>query len=600
MTTPTGLLTGLLPTASPRQTWRFTFRLLRPVWHLCVMALVLMLAVSTMSLVTPLVLGRVVDAVNDGKATSALTFPVLVLLGVLIARVPVRAMADILIARAGEPALATLRERVMDRALRMPAGRVEASGTGDLVARVTGDVAVATTAIREVIPALGSAAFTIAVSLAGLGALDWRFALAGLTAVPVQWWALRWYLRTSGPVYARERVVEGERAQQSLETISGAATIRALSLRAESLRKVERVSGEAVGCELRTVRMQTTFFARLNFAEYVGLATVLVTGYVLVSMDAVTVGEATAAALVFFGLFDPIGILLSLVDEAQEAGAGLARLVGVARVEPEPVTDRDVPGSGAFALDTVSMAYDPGRPVLDEICLSAEDRTRVALVGASGAGKSTLAKLLAGLLAPADGGIRLGGEPAHRRPEDLRPYVGLVSQEVHVFAGTIRQDLHLACPGADDSRLWEALTAVGARSWAQALPDGLDTVVGQGGRRLDAAAAQQLALARLLLADPLIAVLDEATADAGSAGARLLDAAVERVAAGRSTVIVAHRLSQAAAADHIIVLDAGRIVESGAHDELLRSGGHYARMWQASLGAGSRTGSGPAVLDVRR
>lgn len=586
----------LLPTASFGQTWRFTLRLLRPAWHLCVLALVLMLAVSTMSLVTPLVLGLIVDAVNDGKDTGALTVPVLVLLGVLIARVPVRALADILIVRAGEPTLATLREQVMDRALRMPTGRVEAGGLGDLVARVTGDVAVATTAIRDVIPALGSAAFTIAVSLVGLGALDWRFALAGLAAVPVQWWALRWYLRTSGPVYANERVVEGERAQQSLETIGGAATIRALSLRADSLRKVERVSGAAIDCELRTVRMQTTFFARLNCAEYVGLATVLVTGYVLVSADAVTVGEATAAALLFFALFDPIGILLGLVDEAQEAGAGLARLVGVAGVDSEPVTDRDAPGSGAFALDTVSMAYDPDRPVLNKICVSAEDRTRVALVGASGAGKSTLAKLLAGLLAPTGGAIRLGDEPTGRRPEDLRPYVGLVSQEVHVFAGTIRQDLHLACPGAEDSQLWAALAAVGARAWAQNLPEGLDTLVGQGGKRLDAAAAQQLALARLLLTDPLIAVLDEATADAGSAGARLLDAAVERVAAGRSTVIVAHRLSQAAVADHVIVLDAGYIVESGTHDELLRSGGHYSRMWQASLGTEEHTDPGWPAL----
>lgn len=581
----------LLPTATPAETWRYILRLMRPVWLAGVLALILMLAVSAMGLVTPLVLGRVVDAVDAAQGMEALVGPVAVLLGVLMVRVPVQVLASVLIARAGEPTLATLRERVMDRALRLPSAQVEAGGSGDLIARVTGDVAVATSAIREVIPALGSAAFTIAVSLVGLAALDWRFALAGALAVPVQWWTLRWYLRVSGPVYRRERVVEGERAQASLEAITGQATIRALGRRQESLGRVERVSREAIDCQVRTVRMQTIFYSRLNLAEFVGMAAVLATGFALVSTGAATVGAATAAALLFFGLFNPINVLLALVDEAQGAGAGLARLVGVAGMATEPEPSRGAPASGAFALDEVTAGYQVDRPVLEDIRLAAGNGATTALVGASGAGKSTVAKLLAGLLAPTAGEIRLGDDPIARLPQDLRPHVGLVTQEIHLFAGTVRQDLKLANPSVTDTELWEALEVVGAASWVRDLPDGLETVIGQGGKRLNAASAQQLALARLLLADPMIAILDEATADAGSAGARLLGEAVERVAAGRSTVVVAHRLSQAAAADQVVVLDAGRIVESGTHDQLLASGGHYARMWQASLGGTATPGT---------
>jgi ATP-binding cassette subfamily C protein len=282
----------------------------------------------------------------------------------------------------------------------------------------------------------------------------------------------------------------------------------------------------------------------------------------------VSVGTATAAALYFHGLFNPINVALAVVDDVQSATASLARLVGVADLPPEEKTepahvDRTVRAEG------VRHAYHSGHEVLHGVDLEIKPGERVALVGASGAGKTTMAKLIAGIHTPTAGGIRVGGT------------VVLITQEVHVFAGPLADDLRLAAPSRNDEQLREALERVGAQGWVDALPDGMSTVVGEGGHRLTAAQAQQLALARLVLADPPIVILDEATAEAGSAGARLLEGATAAALAGRSALVVAHRLTQAAAADRVVVLDQGRVVEAGTHEELLRKGGYYAGLWEA-------------------
>jgi ATP-binding cassette subfamily C protein len=359
--------------------------------------------------------------------------------------------------------------------------------------------------------------------------------------------------------------------------------VRALRLQDAHVARIDARSREAIGHAREAARARSWFFARLNAAELVGLGAVLLAGFALVRDGALTVGEATAAALYFHRLFDPIGALLFQLDATQAAGAALARLVGVATLAPPPAPEAPVPlADGGVELDGVHFRYDGGDEVLHGVSLRLAPGERVALVGASGAGKTTIAKLVAGVHAPTAGAVRVGGADLRRvDPDELRRAVVLVSQEVHLFAGTLADDLRLARPGATDDELRAALATVGARAWVDALPAGLDTVVHDGPHRLGATEAQQLGLARLVLAGPRVAVLDEATAEAGSAGARVLEASAEAALAGRTALVVAHRLTQAKRADRVVVLDGGRVVEEGTHDDLLAAGGPYAELWSA-------------------
>jgi ATP-binding cassette subfamily C protein len=491
-----------------------------------------------------------------------------------------------LMARLGETILAELRERFVARALGLPLDQLEKAGSGDLTSRVTNDVSVVADAVRQALPALARSVLAIVLTLGALAVLDWRFLLAALIAVPVQLHTVRWYLPLAKPLYARQREAVGTQQQQLLDTIGGARTVRAFRLSDAHLERVRERSDGAVNLALQGIRLVTRFYARLNLAEFIGLSAVLAVGFVLVGANLATVGVTTAAALYFHSLFGPITTALALVDDAQAAAASLSRLVGVADLPPaaEPVTparpvDASVKTAGA------GFSYVDGHPVLRDVDIAVAPGERVALVGASGAGKTTLAKLIAGIHRPTAGSITLGGVPLDDLGADgIRRTVALISQEVHVFAGPLAEDLRLAAPAATDGELLAALTKVGALSWVDGLPDGLDTVVGQGGHQLTVTQAQQLALVRLVLADPPIAILDEATADAGSAGSRVLEASAAAALAGRTALVVAHRLTQAAASDRIVVLDAGAVVETGTHSELVAAGGQYAKLWTAWSG----------------
>jgi ATP-binding cassette subfamily C protein len=571
-----------LPIATASQTRRAALALARPLWLAGAAAAALLVATAA-GLVVPAILGRFVDLVSEGRGSGALTGPAALLLIAATVQGLLTAVGQALVASLGERALAELRERVVERVLTLPLERIERAGSGDLVSRVSDDVAEIAKAVREALPRMVSSALIVALTLVGLAALDWRLALAGMVAIPVQLHTLRWYLQRSAPVYASERRAAAARAQQLLDSVSGATTVRAFGLGPDHVGRVERRSLDGVGLTLRLVNLVTRFYARLNLAELIGLAAILSTGFLLVRSGQITVGAATAAALYFIRVFDPINELLLVIDDAQRAGASLGRLVGIADMDAAgqpPAPPR--PADSSVVLQGVRHAYVSGRDVLGEIDLEIGAGERVALIGVSGAGKTTLARVVAGIQRPTAGRVLLGGVAIESLGQAATSrIVGLVSQEVHVFAGTLADDLRLARPSASDSELAAALERVGALGWARALADGLDTVVGDGGLQLTAERAQQLALARVVLADHPIVILDEATAESGSTGARALEAAAGAALEGRTALVVAHRLTQAAAADRVVVLEAGHVVELGAHADLVTRGGPYAALWSA-------------------
>ncbi|MET8091935.1 ABC transporter ATP-binding protein [Micromonospora sp. NPDC005220] len=576
----------LLPTATGRQTWAALRTELAHLPGLSAVAGTLLIAAAATGLVAPWVLGRLVDDVIAGTDTPQVVAWAGVIAGAAVLAGLLTAAGAAVAARLGETVLARLRERVLDRALHLPSATLERAGTGDLVARAGDDVAVVTNVIATSGPAFLGALLSVVLTAAGLFALDWRLGIAGLVAAPAYALALRWYLKRSVPYYARERVATGERAQATAEALRGAATVRAYRMEDAHVARIADRSGVARDLSLEIFGLYTRFGLRINRSEFVGLAAVLLAGFLLVRGDLATVGAATTAALYFHRLFNPIGLLLFESDSVLQAGASLARLVGVttlpdtvASAGAEPTRDDR---AAALEVTVAQHRYDDGPVVLRDIALRLAPGERVALVGASGAGKSTLAGIIAGIIAPTHGAVTLRGLPLAQLDEHrLRREIALISQEVHVFAGPLADDLRLADPDATDAEIATALDLVGATEWVRTLPDGLATAVGEGGRQLTSAQAQQLALARLVLADPAVAVLDEATAEAGSAGARDLDRAAVAATEGRTTLIVAHRLSQAATADRIVVLDQGRVAEHGTHAELLRAGGGYSQLWRS-------------------
>jgi ATP-binding cassette subfamily C protein len=570
----------ILPVASARHTWAALGRLARPHRLLAATALLLLIAATSVGLLVSPLLGHMVDLVVDHRGASAMTAPAILLAVVAIAQGVLNALGTSTGSKLGEVLLSRLRESFVERAVELPLGQLERAGSGDLSSRITNDVNKIGEALRYAVPEFTRSSLVIALTLVGLGVLDWRFMIAAAVAVPLQVWTARWYVCRSMPLYARHRTVIGDQQHQLLNTIGGASTVRALRITDDHEQQVERRSRANADLGITEILLQTRFFNRLNLAEVISLASVLLTGFWLVRSGSVTIGAATAAALYFHALLGPITSVLFLFDEMQMATVSLARLVGV--VELETTAARPVAQAygvpAAVRAKAVVHQYEAGHPVLAGVDLNLAPGTRTALVGASGAGKTTLAKLVAGVHEPTEGTITIGSSA----PGDRQ--VVLITQEVHVFAGSLSDDLRLARPDASDEEVLAALTQVGAAAWAQALPDGLATEVGESGHQLTAAQAQQVALARLILIDPPVAILDEATAEAGSAGARILEQAADAALQGRTALVVAHRLTQAATADQIVVLDRGRVVESGTHAELVKANGRYAELWTAWSG----------------
>ena len=321
----------------------------------------------------------------------------------------------------------------------------------------------------------------------------------------------------------------------------------------------------------------------MDIAYLIPLLLTLLTGGYLYTQGSVSLADVTTATLYVQMLIDPVDRIVSILDELQMGAASLARLLGVAEVPDDREVSGAQPQNEKLEADDVRFSYVEGRDVLHGIDLDVGVGERIAMVGPSGAGKSTLGRLLAGIHPPRTGAVTVGGVGLVELPlDDLRGHVALVTQEHHVFVGTLRENLALAAPpGAGEDEIRAALDAVDALDWVDALPDGLGTLVGSGGRALTAAQAQQIALARLVLADPHTLVLDEATSLIDPRAARHLERSLAAVLHGRTVIAIAHRLFSAHDADRVAVVEDGVISEFGSHDELVTAGGSYAALWDS-------------------
>jgi ABC-type multidrug transport system fused ATPase/permease subunit len=534
-------------------------------------------------LVVPRFVGRLVDDVAAPGTTLAQVDALA--LGVA-AVVVVQAVLTFLALRTsvlfGQDLLASAREYVVDTVLGLPLGRVESASSGDLVTRVTRDVSEMSRSVRYGLP---EAAVALAATLLTVGAMVVNsvfLTVPLLLSLPVLVVSVRRYLRRAAQGYVTEGGTYSLINTSLTETVEGARTVEALGLQGRRNGVNDADIAQSSQAERYTMTLRNVLFGALGVAFDTPLVLVLALGAYGVARGWATLGQLTAATLYVQALREPLQRLIRNLDQLQVGIASTARLLGVAEVPQDREAGDRLPVGNRLVGTDLRFAYRPGRDVLHGVDLELQPGERLAVVGPSGSGKSTLGRLLAGINGPRTGSVTVGGVELLDLPLPvLRTEVALVTQEHHVFAGSLRDNIVLAREDASDEVVVEALRTVEALDWVERLPRGLDTRLGSGQLEPTPSQAQQIALARLVVADPHTLVLDEATSLIDPTTARHLEGSMAALLQDRSVVAIAHRLHTAHDADRIAVVIDGRIAELGSHHELVERDGEYARLWRA-------------------
>ncbi|WP_250505273.1 ABC transporter ATP-binding protein [Bowdeniella massiliensis] len=571
-----------LPIADNATLWRRIKALLANYRGGLIFVVGLQALAAVAALAMPWLLGRLVDQVAAGTTLDYVNQIALILLGAVLIQAVLTGISQRAAMVLGESIFAELREQFLQTITHLPLSTVEKAGTGDLISRTTNDIDRVQWVIRFGIPQILVQLITVVLTAGAALLVSPAIAVALIVGAPVLILASRAYLKKATPAYLRNSEAYAKLNGVFTESIEHVDTVDALSLGLRRRFHMDRALEEAWDTEAYTLRLRAVLFFWLGVTFVLPPVAVIMWGTYLAanSIAGVTIGSVTTIAMYAVQIQNPIGELLFWLDESQVARASLSRIMGVDLVEPDRLTKDVRPADEHLVARGVKYSYVDGVEVLHGLDLDLKPGERLAIVGPSGAGKSTFGRMLAGIHPPTAGEVRIGGVNVIDLPEDvLRREVALVTQEHHVFVGTVADNLRLAKADVSEDEMWQALDAVAARTWVTKLKDGIETEVGSGAHTLTPAQAQQLALARLVLLDPHTLVLDEATSLLDPRAARDLERSLSAVLADRTVVAIAHRLHTAHDADRVAVIEDGKIVEIGPHDELVALGGAYAKLW---------------------
>ena len=538
------------------------------------------------ALVVPRLLGSLVNRTVAGGSRAGqvadLDRLALVLVGVVCAQALLTFLAQRISTIFGQDLLSSAREYIVTTVLRLPLGRVEGASTGDLVTRVTRDVGTMSRSVQFGLPQAIISGLTVGLSVVAMLLNSIVLAIPSLLLIGVSGFQVRRYLQRAPKGYITEGSTYSRINTTLTETVEGARTVEALGLRDLRVGAGDDDIAVSAQAERYTMTLRNLLFCVIDICFNSPRVVTLLVGAWGYSRGWVSLGQITTALLYVESLSGPLDRLVGEMDRLQVGVASTSRLLGIAQVPEDRVAGEDRPAGPHLVGEDLRFAYREGHDVLHGVSLDLEVGERLAIVGPSGSGKSTLGRLLSGINGPRTGSVKVGGVDLVALPlEQLRTEVALVTQEHHVFVGTVRDNIVLAREDSDDEAVWAALSAVGSRNWVERLPAGLDTVIGSGKQSLTPAQAQQIALARLIIADPHTLVLDEATSLIDPRTARTLEGSMSALLEGRTVVAIAHRLHTAHDADRIAVVIDGEIVELGSHHELVAHDGEYAALWRA-------------------